>query len=78
MVKANSIQGTSLAQLCQHTHTHTHSLGGGQGNKKKNLQIIYTPWSNLKKTADMDIGTVSFHDTKKVYHLLTFALTIIF
>ncbi|KAG0243407.1 cytoplasmic protein [Mortierella sp. GBAus27b] len=31
-----------------------------EGNKKKNLSIIYTPWSNLKKTGDMAVGQVSF------------------
>lgn len=32
-----------------------------EGNKKDNLTIIYTPASNLKKTGEMDVGTVSFH-----------------
>lgn len=31
-----------------------------EGNKKDNLTIIYTPWSNLKKTGDMAVGQVSF------------------
>ncbi|KAF9916505.1 Coiled-coil domain-containing protein 25 [Lobosporangium transversale] len=31
-----------------------------EGNKRNNLTIIYTPWSNLKKTGDMDVGQVSF------------------
>ncbi|KAF9163086.1 Coiled-coil domain-containing protein 25 [Mortierella sp. AD011] len=31
-----------------------------EGNKKNNLTIIYTPWSNLKKSGDMDVGQVSF------------------
>ncbi|KAF9580751.1 Coiled-coil domain-containing protein 25 [Lunasporangiospora selenospora] len=31
-----------------------------EGNKKNNLTIIYTPWANLKKTGDMDVGQVSF------------------
>jgi hypothetical protein len=37
-----------------------------EGNKKNNLTIIYTPWSNLKKTADMDTGQVAFHKNKMV------------
>ncbi|GHJ88467.1 hypothetical protein NliqN6_4869 [Naganishia liquefaciens] len=37
-----------------------------EGNKKNNLTIIYTPWSNLKKTGDMAIGQVSFHRNEKV------------
>ncbi|EME88980.1 uncharacterized protein MYCFIDRAFT_76360 [Pseudocercospora fijiensis CIRAD86] len=40
------------------------------GNKKDNITIIYTPWSNLKKTGDMATGQVGFHNpklVKKVY-----------
>ncbi|KAJ9112151.1 hypothetical protein QFC20_002332 [Naganishia adeliensis] len=37
-----------------------------EGNKKNNLTIIYTPWSNLKKTGDMAVGQVSFHKNEKV------------
>ncbi|CAG7852742.1 Coiled-coil domain-containing protein 25 [Serendipita indica DSM 11827] len=36
------------------------------GNKKNNLQIVYTPASNLKKTGDMAVGQVSFHRNEKV------------
>ena len=36
------------------------------GNKKDNITIIYTPWSNLLKTAGMATGQVSFHEGKKV------------
>ncbi|KAI8894913.1 hypothetical protein BC833DRAFT_603085 [Globomyces pollinis-pini] len=37
-----------------------------EGNKKDNICIIYTPWSNLKKTGDMDTGQVGFHKNKTV------------
>ncbi|KAM6494262.1 cytoplasmic protein [Amanita muscaria] len=37
-----------------------------EGNKKDNLTIIYTPADNLKKTGDMDVGQVSFHNDKRV------------
>jgi len=37
-----------------------------EGNKKDNLTIIYTPSDNLKKTGDMAVGQVSFHNDKKV------------
>ncbi|XP_028781226.1 coiled-coil domain-containing protein 25 [Neltuma alba] len=37
-----------------------------QGNKVNNVDVVYTPWSNLKKTASMDVGQVSFHDSKMV------------
>lgn len=36
------------------------------GNKKDNITIIYTPWSNLKKDGSMAVGQVSFHSDKKV------------
>ncbi|KXS10421.1 DUF814-domain-containing protein [Gonapodya prolifera JEL478] len=32
-----------------------------EGSKKNNITIIYTPWSNLKKTGAMDTGQVAFH-----------------
>lgn len=35
------------------------------GNKKDNLTVIYTPAENLKKTGDMEVGQVSFHNEKK-------------
>jgi len=37
-----------------------------EGNKKDNLTIIYTPGKNLKKTGDMAVGQVSFHNDKQV------------
>ncbi|XP_031569348.1 coiled-coil domain-containing protein 25-like [Actinia tenebrosa] len=37
-----------------------------QGNKMNNITVVYTPWSNLKKTADMDIGQIGFHSDKAV------------
>ena len=36
------------------------------GNKKDNITVIYTPWSNLRKDASMATGQVSFHDPKMV------------
>ncbi|KAJ1568076.1 Coiled-coil domain-containing protein 25 [Nowakowskiella sp. JEL0078] len=32
-----------------------------EGNKKNNITVIYTPWSNLKKTNGMETGQVTFH-----------------
>ncbi|KAJ1656123.1 hypothetical protein IWQ61_004240 [Dispira simplex] len=49
---------TDLAQL-----TKANSI---EGNKKNNLVIIYTPWNNLKKTGDMAVGQVSFHNPRLV------------
>ncbi|ORX39989.1 hypothetical protein BD324DRAFT_597597 [Kockovaella imperatae] len=37
-----------------------------EGNKKDNITIIYTPFTNLKKTGDMAVGQVSFHSDKLV------------
>ena len=37
-----------------------------EGNKKDNITIIYTPWSNLKKDGSMATGQVGFKDNKKV------------
>lgn len=36
------------------------------GNKKDNVTVIYTPWSNLKKDGSMAVGQVGFKDFKKV------------
>ena len=37
-----------------------------QGNKMNNVDIVYTMWSNLKKTADMDVGQIGFYKNKDV------------
>lgn len=37
-----------------------------EGNKKDNITVIYTPWSNLKKDGSMATGQVGFKDNKKV------------
>lgn len=29
------------------------------GRKLPQIKVVYTPWSNLKKTGDMDVGQVS-------------------
>ena len=36
------------------------------GNKKDNITVIYTPWSNLKKDGSMAVGQVGFNDPRKV------------
>uniref|UniRef100_A0A182P903 Coiled-coil domain-containing protein 25 n=1 Tax=Anopheles epiroticus TaxID=199890 RepID=A0A182P903_9DIPT len=36
------------------------------GNKMNNIDIVYTMWDNLKKTAAMDVGQVAFHREKEV------------
>ncbi|CEL56905.1 Coiled-coil domain-containing protein 25 OS=Danio rerio GN=ccdc25 PE=1 SV=1 [Rhizoctonia solani AG-1 IB] len=42
-----------------------------EGNKKDNITIIYTPWDNLKKTGDMAVGQVSFHQNNRASSPLT-------
>ncbi|KAF2747686.1 DUF814-domain-containing protein [Sporormia fimetaria CBS 119925] len=37
-----------------------------EGNKKDNITIIYTPWSNLHKDGSMAVGQVGFKDQRKV------------
>lgn len=37
-----------------------------QGNKLNNIDVVYTPHPNLKKTAAMEVGQVSFHSSKLV------------
>ncbi len=32
-----------------------------------NINVVYTPWANLKKTADMDVGQIGFHRQKEVW-----------
>ncbi|KAG4217821.1 hypothetical protein PC116_g33699, partial [Phytophthora cactorum] len=53
---------TDLAQL-----TKANSI---EGNKKDNITVIYTPWSNLKKDGSMAVGQVSFKDPRKVKKVL--------
>lgn len=37
-----------------------------QGNKMNNIDVVYTMWSNLKKTQGMEVGQVAFHNDKEV------------
>lgn len=37
-----------------------------EGNKINDLDIVYTMWSNLKKTDGMEVGQVAFHNDKEV------------
>ncbi|KAF2188197.1 DUF814-domain-containing protein [Zopfia rhizophila CBS 207.26] len=37
-----------------------------EGNKKDNITVVYTPWSNLKKDGSMAVGQVGFKDQRKV------------
>lgn len=37
-----------------------------EGCKKKEVYVVYTRWRNLKKTNDMEIGAIGYHDKSKV------------
>ncbi|KAL4835591.1 hypothetical protein H8958_001004 [Nasalis larvatus] len=37
-----------------------------QGCKMNNINVVYMPWSNLKKTADVYVGQRVFHRQKDV------------
>uniref|UniRef100_A0A8C5P356 Coiled-coil domain-containing protein 25 n=1 Tax=Jaculus jaculus TaxID=51337 RepID=A0A8C5P356_JACJA len=37
-----------------------------QGCKMNNVNVVYMLWSNLKKTADTDVGKIGFHRQKDV------------
>lgn len=41
-----------------------------QGNKMNNVEVIYTPWANLKKSPSMDVGQVGFHNPRMVHVLI--------
>ena len=36
------------------------------GNKTNHLDVVYTMWSNLKKTASMEVGQVGSHSERAV------------
>ncbi|XP_014779598.1 coiled-coil domain-containing protein 25 isoform X2 [Octopus bimaculoides] len=40
-----------------------------QGNKMNNVDVVYTMWSNLKKTPSMDVGQVGFNSEKEVHRV---------
>ena len=37
-----------------------------------NIDVVYTPWHNLKKTASMDVGQVGFYNSKMVRFFIFF------
>ncbi|KAH0559052.1 Coiled-coil domain-containing protein 25 [Trichoglossum hirsutum] len=41
-----------------------------EGSKKDNVNVVYTPWSNLKKDGSMAVGQVGFKDPQKVKKIL--------
>jgi len=37
-----------------------------EGNKVNHIEVVYTPWANLKKTGSMEVGQVGFFNQKEV------------
>jgi hypothetical protein len=37
-----------------------------EGCKRGEVTVVHTPWANLHKTADMEVGAIGFHDRKLV------------
>ena len=37
-----------------------------QGNKMNDVDVVYTMWENLHKSASMDVGQIGFHKQKAV------------
>ena len=75
LTKANSIEGIYLIISYLIVPNETvrvaiESTNTLPGNKKDNVTVIYTPWSNLKKDASMATGQVSFHDQKLTKKIL--------
>jgi len=63
----NNIPQPLLTDCCQLTKHNSID-----GNKRDNIKIVYTDWSNLKKTGDMVVGQVSFHkDHLRKFYLVT-------
>lgn len=40
-----------------------------QGNKMNNIDVVYTMWNNLKKTASMEVGQIGFHSDKELRYI---------
>ena len=57
----DSIPESILSDCCQLVKANSI-----EGNKQNNIQIVYTPWSNLHKTNGMESGQVGFKKMNKV------------
>jgi hypothetical protein len=60
-VGMDSIPEESLEDCCQLVKANSIA-----GSKLNNVTIVYTPWSNLRKAASMDVGQVGFVSEKLV------------
>ena len=50
-----------LEDCCQLVKAHSIA-----GHKAPTVAVVYTPWSNLRKTSDMEVGQVGFTSEKEV------------
>lgn len=41
-----------------------------KGCKLSDVKIVYTPWENLKKTSDMVVGQIGYHNSKRVKYIV--------
>ena len=48
-----------------------------EGNKINNIEVVYTPVNNLKKTSGMDVGQVGFHKDKEVEFIYLLIISIL-
>ena len=58
-VGIDQIPAETLEDACQLTKANSI-----EGCKKSHVQIVYTPWANLHKTADMAVGSIGFHSAR--------------
>jgi hypothetical protein len=60
----DSLTPEMLEECCQLTKQNSI-----EGCKLNDVKIVYTPWSNLKKTNGMDVGQIGFHsDTLRRFY----------
>lgn len=53
-------------KVCSSSNLHQYIVLTHGGNKRDNVTVIYTPWSNLKKDGSMATGQVGFVNPKMV------------
>jgi predicted ribosome quality control (RQC) complex YloA/Tae2 family protein len=62
----NDLSPEMIEECCQLTKQNSI-----EGCKLNNVKIVFTPWSNLKKTNGMEVGQVSFHnESLRRYHTI--------
>lgn len=59
----SSIPDDVLEEMCQLVKNNSI-----EGCKSAQVDIVFTPWSNLRKDSSMDVGQVGFHDQKMCHY----------